>query len=204
MKKRMKRFLALGIGILMIGVSACGSRTPADTQKEQKQEQTAGEQEQQVGKDQTDNTQNTQETEDPEPSENSEKESEQSADVNDQTFEKMTQALSQYEEGTAGASLKRLQAAFGLLNFSEQYDSTQKDDFRTKLQAWLEEQGEGSKDALRLKLEELDPVVDRVFSEGISTMKEELSDAGNPQKYDTYSQEKYHEVMEVIEDVINS
>ena len=76
MKRRMKRLLALGIGILMIGLSACGSRTPADTGEEPKTEQTdqGSSTKEQEEPDETDNGETEEqekepETEDPENSE---------------------------------------------------------------------------------------------------------------------------------------
>lgn len=223
MKRRMKRLLALGIGILMIGVSACGSRTPADTGEEPKTEQTDqgsstkeqeepdetdnGETEEQEKESETEDTENS-ETEnnkaDPgQPENTGTQPADQNTEVDEEAFGEMIQSLSQYEEGTAGASLKRLKAAFGVLNFSEQYESSQKESFTQKLQAYLTESEAMSAEDMKLKLEGVDPTVQQVFTEGIASMQGQLSDAGNPNRYDTYTQEKYQNVVKAMEEVLN-
>lgn len=223
MKRRMKRLLALGIGILMIGVSACGSKTPAETSEKPKTEQTdqGSSTEEQEETDETDNgeTEDTEKEpdmvepensetednkEDPEQSENTETQPvNQNKEVNEEVFDEMINSLSQYEEGTAGASLKRLKAAFGILNFSEQYESSQKESFTQKLQAYLAEEEAMSAEDMKLKLEGLDPTVQQAFTEGIASMQDQLSDAGNPNHYDTYTEQKYQDVIKVMEEVLN-
>ena len=211
MKRRMKRLLALGIGILMIGVSACGSRTPADTGEEPKTEQTdqGSSTKEQEEPDETDNGETEEqekepETEDPgQPENTGTQPADQNTEVDEEAFGEMIQSLSQYEEGTAGASLKRLKAAFGVLNFSEQYESSQKESFTQKLQAYLTESKAMSAEDMKLKLEGVDPTVQQVFTEGIASMQDQLSDAGNPNRYDTYTQEKYQNVVKAMEEVLN-
>ena len=215
MKRRMKRLLALGIGILMIGVSACGSRTPADTGEEPKTEQTdqGSSTKEQEEPDETDNGE-TEEQEKESETENNKVDpgqpentgtqpADQNTEVDEEAFGEMIQSLSQYEEGTAGASLKRLKAAFGVLNFSEQYESSQKESFTQKLQAYLTESEAMSAEDMKLKLEGVDPTVQQVFTEGIASMQDQLSDAGNPNRYDTYTQEKYQNVVKAMEEVLN-
>ena len=38
---------------------------------------------------------------------------------------------------------------------------------------------------------------------GIASMQDQLSDAGNPNRYDTYTQEKYQNVVKAMEEVLN-
>lgn len=215
MKRRMKRLLALGIGILMIGVSACGSRTPADTGEEPKTEQTdqGSSTKEQEEPDETDNGETEEQEKEPEtennkadpgqPENTGTQPADQNTEVDEEAFGEMIQSLSQYEEGTAGASLKRLKAAFGVLNFSEQYESSQKESFTQKLQAYLTESEAMSAEDMKLKLEGVDPTVQQVFTEGIASMQDQLSDAGNPNRYDTYTQEKYQNVVKAMEEVLN-
>lgn len=215
MKRRMKRLLALGIGILMIGVSACGSRTPADTGEEPKTEQTdqGSSTKEQEEPDETDNGETEEQEKEPEtennkadpgqPENTGTQPADQNTEVDEEAFGEMIQSLSQYEEGTAGASLKRLKAAFGVLNFSEQYESSQKESFTQKLQAYLTESEAMSAEDMKLKLEGVDPTVQQVFTEGIASMQGQLSDAGNPNRYDTYTQEKYQNVVKAMEEVLN-
>ena len=215
MKRRMKRLLALGIGILMIGVSACGSRTPADTGEEPKTEQTdqGSSTKEQEEPDETDNGETEEQEKEPEtennkadpgqPENTGTQPADQNTGVDEEAFGEMIQSLSQYEEGTAGASLKRLKAAFGVLNFSEQYESSQKESFTQKLQAYLTESEAMSAEDMKLKLEGVDPTVQQVFTEGIASMQDQLSDAGNPNRYDTYTQEKYQNVVKAMEEVLN-
>lgn len=222
MKRRVKRLLALGIGILMIGVSACGSRTPADTGEKPKTEQNAqgSSTEEQEEPDETDSgeiedTEKEPEAEDPgtsergndkenpEQSENSgEQQTDPNAAVNEEAFDEMIQSLSQYEEGTAGASLKRLKAAFGVLNFSEQYEESQKEALQQKLRIYLTEENVISAQDMKLKLEGIDPTVQQVFTDGMISMQDQLSDAGNPNLYDTYSKEKYQNAVKAMEEVL--
>ena len=114
MKRRMKRLLALGIGILMIGVSACGSRTPADTGEEPKTEQTdqGSSTKEQEEPDETDNGETEEqekepETEDPENSETENNKADpgqpentgtQPADQNTDTQEKYQNVVKAMEE----------------------------------------------------------------------------------------------------------
>lgn len=119
--------------------------------------------------------------------------------VDQQNFENMMKMLSQYEEGTAGASLKRIEAAFGVLNFSEKYENTQRDDLENKIRTYIRDHKDMNIEKLQMKLEGIEPTVKTVFSDGIESMEEQLEDAGNPNQYESYSQKKYEEVMSVFE-----
>lgn len=134
-----------------------------------------------------------------------EKKEESQTDVSvDQTvFDEMMQALEQYEEGTAGAGLKRLNAVFGVLNFSEQYESEQEEDLRKKIADYLKKNTNVDKELLFSKLEGIEPTAQAVFSDGVESVKEELEDAGNPERYETYSKEKYEKVLSVFQDSLN-
>ena len=72
-----------------------------------------------------------------------------------------------------------------------------------KLQAYLTESEAMSAEDMKLKLEGVDPTVQQVFTEGIASMQDQLSDAGNPNRYDTYTQEKYQNVVKAMEEVLN-
>lgn len=115
----------------------------------------------------------------------------------------MLDGIMTYQPGTAGASLKLYIATFSVLNFAETYDhDTQEPFLREDIQTYLDGLSEEQVLQIADALPEVNALAQIVFMDGVASMESALSDAGNPNAYDEYNQEKYELVMDVLESVI--
>lgn len=128
--------------------------------------------------------------------------SETAAEI-DPAVREMMEALAVYQPGTAGSSLKAYIAACGILNYAEEYDPSMEETLRDSITAWL-----AQADALTLEclLEGREAV--ELAAEEILAGSEEgralLSDAGNPNRYESYSRENYDQVARILQELLDS
>lgn len=126
--------------------------------------------------------------------------------VEDAAFDKMMEALTGYQQGTAGSSLKAYIAACGVLNFSEQFNEDEAAQFKIKLEDYMKNANELTISAIVLGEKDVQKVIEDILTKGtedkeIAAM---LKDAGNPNAYKTYSREKYNAVAIILNEVLQN
>lgn len=116
----------------------------------------------------------------------------------------MLDSICSHHPGSAGAQLRLYQAAFRLLNYSEQYDDSQQPLLTDTVSDYLSQLDQQQLEYFRSTLQEIQSVADTLFSNGIDPMLPALADAGNPQQYEQYSQQKYETVFNQITQVLEN
>ncbi len=117
---------------------------------------------------------------------------------------RMLDSIRDYRSGTLGSSLRLCIVAFKFLNFAEDFDQQFSDDFTAFTDGYLS----------ALDMEEIIFIKDTVagiqntayglFTNGIESLEGLLSDSGNPNKYDSYTEEKYRTLMTLFEGVLDN
>ena len=107
----------------------------------------------------------------------------------------MMSALSGYQQGTAGSHLKQYTAACGVLNFAQQYDSSDLDEYLNAASA-------ETIDILAEGCGNVDFAAREILSNGVDGVADILNDAGNPNQYDEYDPEKYEAVAGILKETL--
>lgn len=115
--------------------------------------------------------------------------------------EEMMEALAGYQEGTAGSSLKRYIAACGVLNFAEEYTG-EEGPLREAVDAWLAESEELEVEAVREGWPDVQDAAKEILTQGTDALAEVLEDAGNPNRHDSYHQDRYDRVAGVLDQAL--
>lgn len=124
-------------------------------------------------------------------------------EIDDNAFNNMMNELIGYQPGTAGDSLKLCIAACGVLNFSEGYDTTQEQALRNALEQELSSIDQQQRETLAKNFHTVDGVAQNILKNGVESMSDILSDAGNPNLYDSYTSERYDQVASILAEYLN-
>lgn len=114
----------------------------------------------------------------------------------------MMQALTDFQPGTAGSGLKQYIAACGMLNYSQQYESSDAEQLRTDLDNYLANADEMQLLSLTEGRMLVEDAAQQILTQGVDGCADVLEQAGNPQKYDSYDAEKYREVASILDDAL--
>ena len=127
-----------------------------------------------------------------------------SASEEESAVDRMMNALASYQSGTAGSSLKLYVAACELLNFSEDYDSSQEQELRDDFTEYLTLCG----DTVRATIEEgrasVDFAAQEILTQGVDAMADLLDEAGCTDLRDSYDAEKYEQVTAILDECLAS
>lgn len=107
-------------------------------------------------------------------------------------------ALTGYQPGTSGGSLKRYIAACGVLNFAQQYDGSRAEQLRSDLDSYLSALDKETLAVLKESCEDIDLAARDILSKGVDGVSDILSDAGNPNQYEVYDSDKYEAVARIL------
>ena len=121
--------------------------------------------------------------------------------VSDPDFDEMMEALAAYQPGTAGSSLKVYIAACGVLNFSEQFDTSEAEQLQINLEAYLEDADQLAIEAIAAGQADVKSAAEAILDGGAESVKNVLESAGNPNRYNSYSREKYDQVAAILDNV---
>lgn len=113
-------------------------------------------------------------------------------------YHKVLDQIKEYEEGTAGSSLKIAIVAANLLNYTEQAPLSQKK-LKKETKAYISDLTEIERGSFQQNFIEVDQMALEILGKK-DHIQELLDDAGNPQKYDTYSMKKYSKMRIVIQE----
>ena len=117
--------------------------------------------------------------------------------------EELLESLMQnYQPGTAGSGMKLYQAAFQVLNYTEQYDEAHRQALEEAAAGYLDSLSGEELAALRQARQALEPAAEEILEKGAAGMQDILDSIGNPNQYETYSREKYQQAMAVIDGVL--
>ena len=177
----MKKILAILMSASLVLLSACSSEPSSSQEPESSQPQSSS-------------------SEAAEPEESG---SEAENTAIDPDVQKMMDALTSYEPGTAGSSLKACIAACGVLNYAEGYDESQEQTLRTSIENYLAQADADTLARLQEGRDDVELAAAEILT-GSEESKALLSDAGNPNEYDSYHSEKYEAVILVLQDVLDS
>ena len=114
------------------------------------------------------------------------------------SFDEMMTALTGYQPGTSGGSLKRYIAACGVLNFAQQYDDSRAEQLRSDLDGYLSALDKETLAVLKESREDVDFAARDILSKGVDGVSDILSDAGNPNQYDIYDSDQYEAVARIL------
>ena len=112
----------------------------------------------------------------------------------------MLDGIKNHQPGTAGASLKLCIASFGVLDYAESFGADEKlGEFAV---AYIDSLSEEERAVFSDNFSEIDVFCEDLFDSGIESMKLLINDAGNPNKHDEYTKEKYDAVKNIIAEAI--
>lgn len=118
-------------------------------------------------------------------------------------FDRLMSAIAGYQPGTAGSSLKLYVAACELLNFSEEYDNSFADEFRSELDTYLADADEITLMSITDGYSSVEATAQEIVTQGTDAMSEILEEAGSPNLYDSYDAGKFEEVASILSDAIS-
>lgn len=124
--------------------------------------------------------------------------------IDGDSFSDMMNGLTGYQPGTAGDSLKLYIAACGMLNFSEGYSTSQEQALRDALEQALSSMDQQKRETLAEIFPAVDSAARNILKNGVESMSDILSDAGNPNLYDSYTSERYDQVASILAEYLNS
>lgn len=125
-------------------------------------------------------------------------------EIDVEAFRAMMDALAVYQPETAGASLKLYVAACGVLNFSEGYDGDQEQALREALEQALDSMDEAQRTALAEAFPAVNGAAQGIVENGLDSVSDILSDAGNPNRYNAYDAERYAQVAALLSEALTT
>ena len=108
-------------------------------------------------------------------------------------------AVTRYEEGTAGSTLKLNLAAARLLNFTQTYDPSEAEMLTQLTDAYLSSLTSEQRQIFADNLSRIDETAQTILKGDDPAVWTMLKDAGSPQVYDAYSLESYSAVKTIID-----
>ena len=117
------------------------------------------------------------------------------------SFDQLEQALTMYEPGAAGSSKKVYIAAAGILNYSMEYELNTQDTLEEWLRSFYQEQEKAVLEQISNGLGDVKMAAAEILMGG-EAMDALLEEAGNPQKYQEYENERYLQVIACVENVL--
>lgn len=116
-----------------------------------------------------------------------------------QNYQTALTAVTRYEEGTAGSSLKLYLAAARLLNFTQTYDASQADTLTQLTSAYLSSLSSEERQTFASNLSLISETAQAIIADDDAMTAAMLEDAGSPQAYAAYSLEPYEAVKAIID-----
>ena len=113
----------------------------------------------------------------------------------------MMDALTAYQPGTAGSSLKVYIAACGILNYAEGYDTADEETLRQGVTAWMNAAAPDTLEMVRETFYAVTGAAEGVLA-GDAESLALLADAGSPNRYDSYDPDKYEAVKNILTELL--
>ena len=113
----------------------------------------------------------------------------------------MMDALTAYQPGTAGSSLKAYIAACGILNYAEGYDTADEEALRQGVSDWLDAAAPETLEMVREGFPAVTAAAEGVLA-GDAESLALLADAGSPNRYDSYNPGKYEAVKTILAELL--
>lgn len=111
--------------------------------------------------------------------------------------------IENYAPGVLGSSLKVCHAAFAFIDFSQEFDTDDTEIFENTVSEYIAKYTEEEFLLFREKVSDMEEVAQTLFTDGLEALLPRLDDAGNPQKYSEYDEEKYNTLMDIFKNVLN-
>ena len=113
----------------------------------------------------------------------------------------MMDALTAYQPGTAGSSLKVYIAACGILNYAEGYDTADEETLRQGVTAWMNAAAPDTLEMVRETFYAVTGAAEGVLA-GDAESLALLADAGSPNRYDSYDPDRYETVKNILTELL--
>ena len=113
----------------------------------------------------------------------------------------MMDALTAYQPGTAGSSLKVYIAACGILNYAEGYDTADEETLRRGVTAWMNAAAPDTLEMVRETFYAVTGAAEGVLA-GDAESLALLADAGSPNRYDSYDPDRYETVKNILTELL--
>ena len=113
----------------------------------------------------------------------------------------MMDALTAYQPGTAGSSLKVYIAACGILNYAEGYDTADEETLRQGVTAWMNTAAPDTLEMVRETFYAVTGAAEGVLA-GDAESLALLADAGSPNRYDSYDPDRYETVKNILTELL--
>ena len=113
----------------------------------------------------------------------------------------MMDALTAYQPGTAGSSLKVYIAACGILNYAEGYDTADEETLRQGVTAWMNAAAPDTLEMVRETFYAVTGAAEGVLA-GDAESLALLADAGSPNRYDSYDSDRYETVKNILTELL--
>ena len=113
----------------------------------------------------------------------------------------MMDALTAYQPGTAGSSLKVYIAACGILNYAEGYDTADDETLRQGVTAWMNTAAPDTLEMVRETFYAVTGAAEGVLA-GDAESLALLADAGSPNRYDSYDPDRYETVKNILTELL--
>ena len=88
-----------------------------------------------------------------------------------------------------------------MLNFAEEYTG-EEDPLREAVDTWLAESEELEVQAVREGWPDVQDAAQEILTQGTDALAEVLEDAGNPNRHDSYHQDRYDRVAGVLDQAL--
>ena len=113
----------------------------------------------------------------------------------------MMDALTAYQPGTAGSSLKVYIAACGILNYAEGYDTADEETLRQGVTTWMNAAAPDTLEMVRETFYAVTGAAEGVLA-GDAESLALLADAGSPNRYDSYDPDRYETVKNILTELL--
>ena len=113
----------------------------------------------------------------------------------------MMDALTAYQPGTAGSSLKVYIAACGILNYAEGYDTADEETLRQGVTAWMNAAAPDTLEMVRETFYAVTGAAEGVLA-GDAESLALLADAGSLNRYDSYDPDRYETVKNILTELL--
>ena len=113
----------------------------------------------------------------------------------------MMDALTAYQPGTAGSSLKVYIAACGILNYADGYDTADEETLRQGVTAWMNAAAPDTLEMVRETFYAVTGAAEGVLA-GDAESLALLADAGSPNRYDSYDPDRYETVKNILTELL--
>ena len=110
--------------------------------------------------------------------------------------------IENYHPGTAGSSLKMCNVALSFLDFAEDSEGLDTELLGISMRGYLAALDEEEREYFKETVDNIKDIATQIFENGIESMKELISDAGNRNRHESYTRDKYEAFMALFDKIL--